>query len=405
MHTARLLTTVLATAAAAVAVDPAHAVPPANSTEVKIVGSVLYVTSSGVVDNDIHINGVNDEYSVADWAAPTFPNGGGCSATNPGQVRCPKAGVTRVVVDAGAGNDSLGGGPGIRNELHGGSGDDRLFGSSTYDTLDGGPGSDELWGGGGLDLADYRGRANGVLVTLDGLVNDGEPGERDIIKNDVEGVYGGSGNDTLSGSGTGDRLLGGPGDDSLWGAGGGDVLNGGPGIDNLNGGDGSDTFETDPAADGADTFNGGPGIWDVVTYWMRTAPVFADIDGIADDGASGEGDNISTDVENLTGGLAGDVLVGSPGPNQVSGGDGDDALTGRDGDDYVTGGAGNDTLWGADGVDNLNGGPGNDMHNGGAGADTLFARDFINGNDQLTGGSESDSCTADTGDARSSCER
>jgi hypothetical protein len=352
----------------------------------------------------VHIDGDGTEFVVADWTAPTFPNGGGCSATYPGQVRCPTAGVTRVVVDAGPGDDELSGGPSMRNELHGGSGDDRLFGSSSYDWLDGGPGADELWGGGGQDLADYRGRTNAVLVTLDGIVNDGEPGERDIIKNDVEGVFGGNGNDTLSGSGSGNRLLGGPGVDSLWGSGGGDVLNGGPGVDNLNGGDGSDTFETDPTADGADTYNGGAGT-DVITYGLRTTPVTADIDGVADDGAAGEADNVALDVENLTGGMSDDWLAGGAGPSQVSGGDGNDIVMGRDGDDYVTGGTGNDSLWGSFGADNLNGGPGNDMHNGGPGIDTLFARDFVNGNDTMFGGTESDTCTADTADAKTDCER
>ncbi len=404
MHS-RLLTGVLAAAATGLAAAPAHAAPPANSTEVKIVGSVLFITALGSQENNIHINIVNDRYNVFDLASPTFANGGGCTAVNPTRVDCPMLGVTRAVINTDGGDDHILGAPRTRNELHGGAGDDEVFGMDQIDTLDGGPGDDVLGGLGGVDLADYRGRTNGVLVTLDGIDSDGEPGENDEIRNDVEGVIGGDGNDTLSGSWAPDRLQGGPGDDSLWGSGSGDVLTGGPGVDSLNGGEGPDTFEADATADGADTFNGNGGTGDLVTYSHRTTSVLADLDGVADDGAWGEGDNIATDVENITGGSRDDILVGDGDPNQLTGGDGDDRLAGRGGDDYVTGGNGNDTGWGDDGVDNINGGPGNDTSFGGAGNDTLFARDFVLGNDTLFAGADTDTCTADAGDAKTDCER
>ena len=133
-----------------------------------------------------------------------------------------------------------------------------------------------------------------------------------------------------------------------------------------------------------------------MTYSRRTSPVFADLDGLAGDGASGEGDNIATDVENITGGSEDDVLVGDADPNQLTGGDGDDRLAGRGGDDYLSGGNGDDIAWGDEGVDNLY---------GGAGSDSLFARDFISGNDRLFGGIDTDTCAADAGDAKAECER
>ncbi len=56
----------------------------------------------------------------------------------------------------------------------------------------------------------------------------------------IEGLVGGTGNDTLSGDGGANRLGGNLGDDSLAGAGGADTLNGGEGNDSLDGGAGDD---------------------------------------------------------------------------------------------------------------------------------------------------------------------
>lgn len=61
--------------------------------------------------------------------------------------------------------------------------------------------------------------------------------------------------------------------------------------------------------------------------------------------------NIIYNVENITGGSAGDTLVGDIGSNTLDGGAGDDTLSGNDNADTLTGGAGNDTLNGGTGVD------------------------------------------------------
>ena len=70
----------------------------------------------------------------------------------------------------------------------------------------------------------------------------------------------------------------------------------------------------------------------------------------ADDGLSSEADDIQSDVENLIGGSASDVLTGSIGSNTISGGAGNDDISG--------GAAGSSCA--AD-VDALNGGDGNDI--------------------------------------------
>lgn len=61
--------------------------------------------------------------------------------------------------------------------------------------------------------------------------------------------------------------------------------------------------------------------------------------------------NLIYNVENVTGGSAGDMLTGDANANDLSGGGGNDALTGNDGDDTLTGGAGNDSLNGGIGSD------------------------------------------------------
>jgi hypothetical protein len=121
---------------------------------------------------------------------------------------------------------------------------------------------------------------------------------------------------------------------------------GGNGDDRLTGGPGNDTLEGDA---GADTLAGGPGE-DVATYFNSAAPVTVTLDGLANDGAAGEGDNVMPDVEDIAGGPGNDTLVGNDGDNVLTGGDGNDVLDGRGGTDSLDGGSGDDTLLMADGI-------------------------------------------------------
>jgi Ca2+-binding RTX toxin-like protein len=150
------------------------------------------------------------------------------------------AGPNRDEIEGGDGNDTGEGRAGSDN-LRGGPGDDTLDGGGGdtlgfndpptwpatvnglfVDTLDGGPGADTLGGGGGeFDRAVYDNRQAPVLLSLDGLRNDGERGENDLIGTDVENLTGGLGDDTLRGSANGgNQLEGGPGNDVIDGGGG-----------------------------------------------------------------------------------------------------------------------------------------------------------------------------------------
>src|SRR6185295_14762220 len=83
--------------------------------------------------------------------------------------------------------------------------------------------------------------APNLTVSIDGVANDGDTGEGDNVKTDVETVVGGDGADTLTGSSGNNKLVGGIGNDSLNGAAGDDILDGGVGADVMVGGAGNDT--------------------------------------------------------------------------------------------------------------------------------------------------------------------
>jgi hypothetical protein len=134
--------------------------------------------------------------------------------------------------------------------LYGREGNDSLNGGAGNDALDGGPGADDLRGGPGADDAATYGASGGVTVTLDDRANDGAPGERDNVHRDVEDLYGGPGDDRLSGSGSRNTLDGAGGRDRLNGAGGEDALFGGAGNDILDARDGhADELDCGPGRD------------------------------------------------------------------------------------------------------------------------------------------------------------
>jgi Ca2+-binding RTX toxin-like protein len=239
-------------------------------------------------------------------------------------VLCPAAGVTAVELNLGALDDWLTNTSGLAVRGFGADGRDMLVGGSADDRLEGGLGADLLDGGAGNDQ-----------------------------------LYGATLQDPAAGADS-DQLTGGPGDDRLVGSGGADTVDGGAGNDALLGGSGNDTLLPGPGAlADADTIRGGVGS-DVVSYAGRMMPVNVSKNGVADDGALAEYDNVALGVERIVGGLASDTLSGSPAKDQLDGGPGDDKLRGGAGADIVQGEDGDDTLSGGPGSDQLNGGPGQD---------------------------------------------
>jgi hypothetical protein len=197
-------------------------------------------------------------------------------------------------------------------------------------------------------------------------------------------LYGGTDNDTLTGGSANDYLYGEAGNDTLAGNAGNDRFYGGAGNDNESGGGGVDTFYQDNASNGADTINGGTEN-DLLSYNARTVGVSVTLDGVANDGAPGEGDN-PISIENITGGKAADTLVGSTGPNTIHGGNGNDTLRGGDGVDKLYGDADNDNIDGQAGNDMMVGGPGNDTLTGDAASTDTFT--CSDGDDTVIGNTD-----------------
>ena len=71
-------------------------------------------------------------------------------------------------------------------------------------------------------------------------------------------------------------------------------------------------------------------------------------------------------IENITGGLGNDTLIGDSQPNVLNGGSGDDILLGMAGNDTINGGNGRDMVFGGTGSDLLHGNNGDDLLIGGS---------------------------------------
>ena len=349
------------------------------TTTVSNVAGTLRIDSVGKETNMIELWQPAGEIRVKDTASPITP-GFGCQLILPDVVSCPSGGVTDVHATLGEGDDTIKVGrwtfrPSI---LDGGPGADSLTGGPENDTLIGGTGPDELNGGvNGVDTADYSARTRTVGIYADnGIADDGEYGEGDNVRWDVENIRGGSGHDVLWGNMLDNQLYGGPGNDVLQGFSGDDIMTGGPDRDSYRGDDGDDLFISDFEPDGRDTFDGGYGI-DEVEYWRRNDTVVVDNDGVADDGAPGEQDNVDTDVEWITGGWGDDTLTGDAGDNELDGAGGNDTLNGLGGNDRLIGSDDDDVLNGSTGDDTLLGnrwgvnGDGADTYNGGTGTDSV----------------------------------
>jgi hypothetical protein len=166
----------------------------------------------------------------------------------------------------------------------------------------------------------------------------------------------------------------------LYGEGGNDVLLSEEGSDLLDGGEGNDELQPDDMDSGGqagagDTVAGGPGQDKLQLVDSPQDVLRASLDGVADDGGPGEGDNYLADVEDIQGSRgASNTLIGTPGPNTIQMISDDrtpNTLVGAGGDDRLLGGGGNDSLDGGDGNDTLVGGAFNDTLVGGPGLDAL----------------------------------
>ena len=168
-------------------------------------------------------------------------------------------GAGASTLDGGTGNDHVFGGI-AADTLQGGTGGDDLRGdvvsnagnlvtsttSGGSDMLLGGPDTDAYAGGPGADTVSYAHAVVGFTATLprppeEGASDPGQGGEGELLPQDVEGIIGGSGADTLTGNRANNRLEGGLGNDTITGNQGADLLSGG--------GDGDTIFARDAVND------------------------------------------------------------------------------------------------------------------------------------------------------------
>jgi Ca2+-binding RTX toxin-like protein len=138
------------------------------------------------------------------------------------------SGADDITIYGGSGNDSITGGSG-HSVIHGGGGADTLSGGSGSATIFGDSSSDDITGGAAGDNAIYLYAAPAAVQAGGGTGNVLDASAVTTgMKLDVAGfqtVYGGSGNDTLTDSGTDDiTIYGGAGIDSIVGGAGHNLI-------------------------------------------------------------------------------------------------------------------------------------------------------------------------------------
>jgi Ca2+-binding RTX toxin-like protein len=256
------------------------------------------------------------------------------------------------VVDAGAGNDYVLGDLGD-DSLSGGDGDDGLDGGDGNDILDGGAGNDQLSGGDGNDTASFASETGPVSAFLyNGGFGEALAADGYDQLHDIENLVGSAFNDSLGGN-SGDNVIdGGTGADAMRGNAGNDTILGGDGDDFLSGGAGDDVLDGGDGYDRAGFYNG------------ATTGVTVDLNlqGTAQD--TGQGMDTLVGIENLSGTIYGDTLIGDGGDNLLWGSastispgniasTNNDTLDGGGGNDLLEIGIGNHSLTGGDGVDTV----------------------------------------------------
>jgi Ca2+-binding RTX toxin-like protein len=184
-------------------------------------------------------------------------------------------------------------------------------------------------------------------------------------------LYGGEGNDLVSGADGQDAMYGGEGDDwidgnwqsettsesdSLYGGAGRDALFGKGGDDVIYGGAGNESGQIATAS--PDTFQ------DNLVDFTTLAGLYGGAGNDYLDGGAGD--------DWIEGGTGDDEAYGGSGIDTIAGDAGNDMISGGSGNDFLRGGDGNDVISGGEGDDEIAGGTGTDVLRGGDGADQFF---------------------------------
>ncbi len=235
----------------------------------------------------------------------------------------------------GQDGDDLLNGNDDHDRLLGGEGADTLNGGDGNDTLDGGFGLDVMNGGAGFDRVSYLYSSEDWTINL--AAGTAGFGAGDETLSNVEGVWTGAGNDTVTLAANGNWVQTGAGDDLIIHAEGGNTVDGGTGFDR---------YSYAPATDG-------------VRVDLRLIGNQKVLDRPGDD--NDRFDRIAN-IERLEGSGFGDTLTAAHAANRLEGEGGSDILRA-----IGTG----DTLLGGNAADTLIAGAGNDLLAGGDGFDML----------------------------------
>ncbi|WP_413165849.1 beta strand repeat-containing protein [Capilliphycus salinus ALCB114379] len=334
-----------------------------------------------------------------------------------GEVSIVRVGVRETTLEGGEGNDSLYGGVGFLAEggnfFDGGAGNDTISSFAFQDSLSGGDGNDVLSTNTSSEVVTIGfGTVNTSIQGFagDSTLDGGEGDDTIISAFESDFLFGGGGNDTLSGPFT--LMDGGDGNDTLDGS---SFLRAGttsPLEVSLFGGAGNDILSGARQASATNLINvfaGGSGD-DSITLNSTS-------DVLLTDSANLEGNDTITAFQITPANVEGKadfVLFDTLGSNVINGSNGDDSIVAGSGADVLRGGTivditgdnlgaldfigkGNDTIAAGGGNDFLFGGLGDDSLIGQAGDDTLqgsFNSDPANTTasfgDTLVGGEGSD---------------
>ncbi len=289
-------------------------------------------------------------------------------------------------VIGGAGNDLLIG-DAKDNRLIGGAGNDILYGLDGNDVLNGGAGMDQLFGGkgndvftftgsetlddkidggAGLNTLDFSGSDAGVQIKLAGIgalngFSGSQVGQTGAFNN-ISNLIGSSFTDGLYGLNV----------QSIWeiGQGTNAYLALGrsltfTGIDDLIGGKELDTFLFKNGGTFTGTIDGGPIKGNSLDFSNYRTPVYVDLSTNSYSAMTGT----ITNILQIIGGQANDVLIGNDLANIIDGGPGNDLIYGLGGNDVLMTGDGDNIVFGGDGNDIIFSGLGSNTLYGGAGYD------------------------------------
>lgn len=283
------------------------------------------------------------------------------------------------------------------SHIDGVAGNDTITGTALSDVIVGGAGNDTLYGGDGNDLFLLETGDDGIDVYNGGGGIDAVQGSQgeDIIRlsifsgnKTVEIIDGGEGTNTIVGTAANNVLdfsqttlvnisgiFGGDGNDTLTGSDAADVIVGELGSDVLIGGDGDDVFPVTAGDTGFDRYVGGDGIDTILGTdgddMIRISTYSGDNRVEIINGGDGYDTIVGSDANNVLD-LSGTTLISI---ESLGGSAGNDTLTGTDGPDTIDGNLGSDVLFGGGGDDIFPitaGDTGFDRYVGGDGMDTVL---------------------------------